>query len=78
MFQAISGMIWVHIENSDVRRIHSPDLEGAKRGNRKASIDTATSITTANTGNSHLMKNFADHNRITVAKVSMRLILVMS
>jgi hypothetical protein len=32
----------------------------------------------ANTGNSHLMKNFADHNCITVAKVSMRFIMVMS
>jgi hypothetical protein len=42
-------MIWIHIKNSEVRRIQSPDLDGAKRGNRTAWIDTATSVTTPQT-----------------------------
>jgi hypothetical protein len=42
-------MIWVRIENSEVRRMQSPDLEGIKGGERTARINTATSVTTPQT-----------------------------
>jgi hypothetical protein len=76
-------------QHSMSRRIGSIDIYivlsismigGAKRGDSTAWIDTTTSVTLPHLKHRQLAFKhiFADHNRITTAKVSMCFIMVMS